>query len=69
MLVIGLILLGFASVVIFFTGLFGTIFNILIRLMYNHHKKIRLEQRPGRIFLIRHGESQANVDKSESTII
>ena len=69
MLIIGLILLGLGSVVIFFTGLFGTILNILSRLIYDHHKKIRFEQRPGRIFLIRHGESEANVDTSKSTII
>ena len=65
--VITLILLGLGlgSAAFFFTGLFGICINALIRLGHNRHKRIRQEQRPGRIFLIRHGESQANVDPSK----
>jgi len=36
--------------------------------MYEEHQKLRREQRPSRIFLIRHGESQANVDTSKIII-
>jgi hypothetical protein len=64
-LVTTLALLGFASLVFFFTKWFGIAFNAFIRLFHERHKKIRLEQRPSRIFLIRHGESQANVDTSK----
>jgi hypothetical protein len=64
-LVITLTLLGCASLAFFFTNWFGIAFNAFIRLFHERHKKIRLEQRPSRIFLIRHGESQANVDTSK----
>jgi hypothetical protein len=64
-LVLTLILLGLGSLLFFFTGLFGICIDALISLAYRRHKKIRRDGRPGRIFLIRHGESQANVDPSK----
>jgi hypothetical protein len=64
-LIIILILLGLASVVFFFTGWFDIGINTLLHLTYHRHQKIRRNQRPSRIFLIRHGESQANVDMSK----
>jgi len=61
-LVISLILLGLGSAVFFFTGWLGICINTLFQLVHKHHQKLRRDQRPSRIFLIRHGESQANVD-------
>jgi hypothetical protein len=68
-LIVGLILLALGSVVFFFTGLFDVCINALIRIVNSRHRKLRWEQRPGRIFLIRHGESEANIDKSKYTFI
>ena len=64
-LVITLIVLGLASLAFLLTGWLDAIVDILIRLVYKRHKKMRLDQRPSRIFLIRHGESQANIDPSK----
>ncbi len=57
--------LGLGSVAFFFTGLFDICIDALLRLSYRRHQRIRQKQRPGRIFLIRHGESEANVDPSK----
>lgn len=65
-LVISLVILGLFSIIFFFTGWFGLAISYIFRLVHAHHKKIRRDQRPTRIFLIRHGESQANVDHSIS---
>ena len=64
-LVVSFVLLGLTAVVLFFTGWLSIGINALFDLVYKHHQKIRLNQRPSRIFLIRHGESQANVDPSK----
>lgn len=63
-IIITVILLGLIYV-IFFTRWLTTGIDILFRLAYNHHKKLRRELRPSRIFLVRHGESQANLDTSK----
>ena len=68
-IIITVVLLGITSLVLFFTGWLGVGINILIRLAYHRHQQIRHGQRPQRIFLIRHGESQANVDTSSGTIL
>jgi hypothetical protein len=64
-LVISLILIGLVSVLFFFTGWLSIGVDLLLRLAHSRHQKIRRDRRPGRIFLIRHGESQANVDPSK----
>jgi hypothetical protein len=64
-LIITLALVGLGAVVFYFTGWFTAGINALFLLAYKHHKKVRRAQRPSRIFLIRHGESQANIDTSE----
>ncbi|CAF0738715.1 unnamed protein product [Rotaria sordida] len=61
-LVISLIFVGLISFVLFYTGWLIRITNDLICLVFDYHKKVRRDRRPARIFLIRHGESQANVD-------
>ena len=53
------------SVVLFFTGGLYVIIDSFLKLAYARHQEIRRQQRPKRIFLIRHGESQANVDTSK----
>jgi hypothetical protein len=68
-LIISLALIGLVSVVFFFTGLFGAGINALFRLAYKHHLKLRREQRPGRIILVRHGESKANLDPSKRSML
>lgn len=51
-------------VVLFVAGLFDIGLAFLLRFLYHRHKQLRRNQRPSRIFLIRHGESEANVDTS-----
>jgi hypothetical protein len=68
-LVVGIILLVLSSIVLFFTGWLTIGINSIFYLAYDYHKKLRRDQRPSRIFLIRHGESQANVDKSKYSLI
>ncbi len=63
--VIALIHRALAAVVLFFTGWFDAGVTALFELAYHYHRKIRRNKRPGRIFLIRHGESQANIDLSK----
>ncbi|UJR32230.1 hypothetical protein I4U23_019695 [Adineta vaga] len=63
-IIISLILLGISCVILFFTGGMFVLIDPLLRLAYARHKKIRRSGRPQHIFLIRHGESQANVDKT-----
>lgn len=53
-----------ALTVIFITGLYDTGLNYLLRYLFHRHKRLRRHQRPSRVFLIRHGQSQANVDTS-----
>ncbi|CAF0872108.1 unnamed protein product [Adineta ricciae] len=60
--VISLAAIAIVSVVLFFTGGLYVIIDPLLKLAYTRHQEIRRNQRPKRIFLIRHGESQANVD-------
>ncbi len=68
-LIVSIVLLGLSIIVLFFTGWLRLGINTLFRLVYSYHQKIRRDQRPSRIFLIRHGESQANVDKSKHSLI
>jgi broad specificity phosphatase PhoE len=67
--IVGLIVNGLASLVFMFTGWFDACVNALLCIVYRRHKQIRFNQRPLRIFLIRHGESEANIDKSKSTFL
>lgn len=59
------LVIGVLTLVLFFAGVFDIAFKALLRLAYQRHKQLRREQRPQRIFLIRHGESQANIDTSK----
>ncbi|CAF2964757.1 unnamed protein product [Rotaria sp. Silwood2] len=68
-LVISLVLFGFISLISFYTGWLRSVINDLLCLLFNYQKKIRRDRRPSRIFLIRHGESQANVDLTLSSRI
>ena len=52
-------------IVLFFTGWLRLGINFLFGVVYEYHQKLRRDQRPSRIFLIRHGESEANVDTSK----
>ncbi len=63
--VVNLILVGLSTIILFFTGWLSIGINALFRFIHSYHQKIRRDQRPSRIFLIRHGESQANVDTSK----
>ncbi|CAF0936897.1 unnamed protein product [Adineta steineri] len=62
LVVISLFLIGIVSLILFFTGCIDAGINFLIRRAYERHKQTRWNQRPSRIFLVRHGESEANVD-------
>jgi broad specificity phosphatase PhoE len=64
-LIIILSLVGLASVIFFFTGWLDIAIDTLISLAYSRHQKICRSKRPPRIFLIRHGQSQANIDHSK----
>ncbi len=64
-LIISLILLGLSAVIFFISGWLSFSVKALFRLAHEYHQQIRRDQRPSRIFLIRHGESQANVDTSK----
>jgi hypothetical protein len=68
-LIISSILLGLGAVIFFISGWLSFSVKALFRLGYEYHQKLRRDQRPSRIFLIRHGESQANVDRSEYSFI
>jgi hypothetical protein len=57
------IIIGLISILIF--GVFDILLHSLLRFLYDRHKRLRRQQRPSRIFLVRHGESQANVDTSK----
>ena len=59
---IGLLALGVVAFVAL--GLFDICLHRLLRFFHYRYKRLRRHQRPSRIFLIRHGESQANVDTS-----
>ena len=59
-----LILSVLAVVGIFVFVFFNTILDSLLNYVYVRYKTVRRNQRPSRIFLVRHGESQANVDTS-----
>ena len=63
--VISLAAIAVVSVILFFTGGLYVIIDPFLKLAYTRHQEIRRQQRPKRIFLIRHGESQANVDTSK----
>ena len=64
-ILISFIVVTSISVVLFFTGGLYAIIDPFLKLAYTRHQEIRRKQRPKRIFLIRHGESQANVDTSK----
>jgi hypothetical protein len=64
-IIIILSLVGVVSVIFFFIGWLDIAIDTLICLAYSRHQKIRRNKRPARIFLIRHGESQANVDNGK----
>ena len=65
-LIVGLVV-GLIGLVLVLTGFLRLGIDTLFHLAYCYHKKLRRKQRPGRLFLIRHGESQANVDPSNKT--
>jgi len=65
---IWLFLMGVGLISFFVLGWFNICVRILLRFAYEELQKLRREQRPSRIFLIRHGESQANVDTSKIII-
>jgi hypothetical protein len=64
-LLVSIVLLILSFIVLFFTGWLRIGINILFNIVYDYHQNLRREQRPSRIFLIRHGESEANVDTSK----
>ena len=64
---VSLVLLVLSLVVLFFTGWLTIGIDLLFVLAHRYHQKLRRNRRPGRIFLIRHGESQANIDPSNSS--
>lgn len=57
-----IIIIGLAG--LFFLGIFDACIDLLLHHIYVRHQRIRRHQRPSRIFLVRHGESQANIDTS-----
>lgn len=61
---VSLILLVLSLVVLFFTGWLKIGIDLFFVLAHRYHQNLRRNRRPRRIFLIRHGESQANVDPS-----
>jgi len=61
------LVVGLIGLVLVLTGFLRLGIDTLFHLAYCYHKKLRRKQRPGRLFLIRHGESQANVDPSNKT--
>lgn len=63
---VSLVLLVLSLVVLFFTGWLTIGIDLFFLLAHRYHQKLRRNRRPRRIFLIRHGESQANVDPSNS---
>ena len=62
---VSLLLLAVSLVVLFFTGWLTIGIDVLFVLAHRYHQKLRRSRRPKRIFLIRHGESQANIDPSK----
>jgi hypothetical protein len=65
---IWLLLVGVGLISFFVLGLFNICLRIVLQYAYDEHQKLRRQQRPSRIFLIRHGESEANVDTSKIII-
>ncbi|CAF3888283.1 unnamed protein product [Rotaria sp. Silwood1] len=57
-----LFLISTSLICSYFFGIFDTGLDFLLSYLYIRHKTLRRRQRPARIFLVRHGESQANVD-------
>ncbi|CAF3312180.1 unnamed protein product [Rotaria socialis] len=57
-----ILLIGLGSICLYFFGIFDACLDFLVNYLFNRQKTIRFRQRPSRIFLVRHGESQANVD-------
>jgi hypothetical protein len=64
-ILIWIILISIGLIGFFVLGLFDLCIHFLMDFFYHRHKRLRQNQRPSRIFLIRHGESQANVDTSK----
>ena len=67
--VVGFILLGLGAVIFFSGGWFRAVVIVLFRLSRSFDKNMRRNLRPSRIFLIRHGESEANIDRSKHSLI
>jgi hypothetical protein len=63
--IIILILICIGLVSLYISGFFNVFFHTLLQVSYERHKKLRRNQRPTRVFLVRHGQSQANVDTSK----
>ncbi|CAF1187710.1 unnamed protein product [Rotaria sordida] len=61
-ILIWLFLIGLGLVCLFIFGIFNTCLDFFLSYFYTRHKVLRRRQRPSRIFLVRHGESQANID-------
>ncbi|CAF2969025.1 unnamed protein product [Rotaria sp. Silwood2] len=49
---------------LFLSGILDACLDFILSFLYTRHQRLRRCQRPGRIFLVRHGESQANIDLS-----
>ena len=45
-------------------GCYDVCVNYMMEYFHQRYRKLRSLQRPSRIFLVRHGQSQANVDTS-----
>jgi len=60
-LLICLITVGLGSLIFFFNNC-GLCTNFIFRKAYSFHQQLRRAQRPSRIIIVRHGESEANVD-------
>ncbi len=68
LIITSLVVLGVSAAILFFTGWLTIGISTLFDLIYSYHQKFRRNQRPSRIFLIRHGESQTKVDPSKYSL-
>ncbi|CAF0924102.1 unnamed protein product [Adineta ricciae] len=59
---IGIVCIALSAVGFFTFGCYDVFINYMMEYFHRRYKKLRSLQRPSRIFLVRHGESQANVD-------
>lgn len=65
MLCVVVVLLLAAVIALFVSGVLQRYWHSALRFFHHEHQKYRRHQRPSRVFLIRHGQSQANVDTSK----